>query len=51
MATKLYWPPTPLTTCPFSSPSEHTAPISVAIIVVFMNRASRRCRVASRWWP
>src|SRR6185369_15123305 len=31
-ATKLYWPPTPLTTCPSSSPSEIAAPISVAIV-------------------
>ena len=33
MATKLYWPPTPLTTWPFSSASETAAPSSVTIIV------------------
>src|SRR5438270_7874354 len=43
-ATKLYCPPTPLTTCPSSRPSETAAPRSVAIIVLLMKRASMRAR-------
>ena len=44
-ATKLYWPPTPLTTRPSASPSETIAPASVAIIAELMKRASRRCAI------
>ena len=43
-ATKLYWPPTPLTTRPSSSPSETTAPSSVAIMALLMKRALTRAR-------
>ena len=38
-ATKLYCPPTPLTTRPSSSASETTAPSSVAIMALLMKRA------------
>ena len=52
MATKLYCPPTPLTTWPDSSASLAAAPSSVTIIVVFMKRALRRCaRLRSPWPP
>ena len=47
IATKLYWPPTPLTTRPSSRPSETAAPSIVTIIVVLMKRASRRCSTRS----
>ena len=43
MATKLYWPPTPLTTWPVSSASLAAAPSSVTTMVVFMKRARWRC--------
>ena len=41
-ATKLYWPPTPLTTWPFSRPSDTMAPSSVAIMAALMKRALTR---------
>ena len=41
---KLYWPPTPLTTCPSARPSDTTAPSMVAIIALLMNRALTRPR-------
>ena len=47
--TKLYCPPTPLTTRPSSSPSETAAPSSVTIIVVLTKREWRRCRMRSSW--
>ena len=42
IATKLYCPPTPLTTVPSSRASEATAPFSATIIPVLMKRACRR---------
>ena len=50
IATKLYCPPTPLTTWPESSASLHAAPSAVTIIVVFMKRPLRRCARFS-WLP
>src|SRR5688572_4365691 len=41
MATKLYCPPTPLMTCPFSSPSETMPPVSVAFRPELIKRAFR----------
>jgi hypothetical protein len=38
-STKLYCPPTPLTTRPSSSPSEIMAPSAVAIIALLTKRA------------
>ena len=49
MATKLYWPPTPLTTWPSASASDTAAPSSVTIMVVLMQRAARRCSTRSSW--
>ena len=43
-ATKLNWPPTPLTAWPSSSPSDTTAPGKVASIAGLMKRASTRAR-------
>ncbi len=43
-ATKLNWPPTPLTTWPFSRPSDTTAPSKVAIMALLMKRAFTRAR-------
>jgi hypothetical protein len=43
IATKLYWPPTPLTTLPSGRVSELAAPSRLTVMVVLMKRAWRRC--------
>ncbi len=45
IATKLYWPPTPLTTRPSAKPSDTAAPSSVIIMVEFKNLPCRRCAI------
>src|SRR5580700_5184945 len=46
MATKLYCPPTPLSTSPSARASDTAAPSSVTIRVVLMQRAQRRIEAA-----
>ena len=50
-AMKLYWPPTPLTMRPSSSPSEITSPSNVAIMASLMKRAFVRARRLSSSSP
>src|SRR5262249_1798350 len=45
-ATKLYCPPTPLTTWPFSSASEIAAPSKVAIMALLTKRLHARAALA-----